>query len=162
MFTQTIYPILIFTTNNYQAKWFKIDKNKKNKLQEIDRIFDEKEIYSDAEGMFKIRGRGVTVRSGSVEDWNEERRHEFKEHLKKCIIKTRELWNNGAYRKCIVVTPPIIKNQVIDALHYYIPHLTFDYISGNFLHNSLYPSLLSNIYKNLPPTKYSTQILIKV
>ena len=157
-----LYPVLIFVTNNYQAVWFRLDEENKNKLQIIDKIIDQKEQYSDAEGTYKTRSGGATIRSGSAQDKNEEHRHETQQHLTKCGVKTQEFWNTHIYHKLFVVTPRMIKNQVKNELKKTIPNTELEFILGNFISEPSHKKLLSYLHNQLHSIEHPSTILIGI
>lgn len=143
------YPIFILATNNYHTTWFKIEEDNLNMLQILDELIDTKEWSSDHEEEFKTRGQGGMVRSGSGEDWNKEREHEFKEHLKKVMEKTKYLWNKEKYQTFFLVSPEIIKNSMKKELTPLISSKEINYIPGNFLQPSLHSTLLAHIHEHV-------------
>lgn len=157
-----LYPILIFVTNNYQAVWFRLDEENKNKLQLIDKIIDQKDWFSDAVGTFKTRVGGATIRSGGAEDWNNERKHEIQEHLTRCKTKTKDLWNTGTYHKLFVVTPRMIKNQVKNELEKIFPHLELELILGNFISESSHKKLLSYLHNHIQLIEHPATISVGI
>jgi hypothetical protein len=112
-------------------------------IELVDSFKVSKPEYTDFEGEFKIRGRGLTISSGSIKETDDESiirnfLRELKKHLSRLKLHIQKIY---------LLAPPQTKNKIKDSLPVQDREKVEKVVSGNF--SRFHPiDLLERVYSS--------------
>lgn len=126
------YPSLLVVTSTEEVYWYKVFSDRIKKLDEAN---TEEWSLSDKEGHFEKSTHGETLGSAGIDIENAEDKRVIEKHTKKVAEKTKELWDSK-YKHLMLLAPDYLKNFVEDELEEKLNLSDFNYLEGNYTHES--------------------------
>ena len=126
------YPSLLIVTSTEEVKWYKVFSDRIKKLKEA--TTNEWNL-SVKEGHFEKSTKGKTLGTTGIDIENAEAKQIIEKHTKKVAEQTKELWDSK-YKHLMLLAPDYLKNFVEDELEEKLNLSDFDYLEGNYTHES--------------------------
>lgn len=141
------YPVLVCITNTHKAVWLSLPEGRGP--VEIESFSTPKAIFSDKESYFKSGIRGNVFRTGTSIDLNRQWLHETRTHLQTVGEKTKLHWQPGNFKRLVVAAPEEIKQTLEREFTKTLKKVPYRFIAGNYIHKSVFPTLIARIKKPL-------------
>ncbi len=122
------YPSLLLIASIYEANWYELEKNS---IKLINSLSKDKSSYTDREGYFITRGRGVKLQGGQPDSVSDLRMQKREDNVSEYARKTNELLRQKPYVHFCCALPQRLKGFFDDELQ--APNkMDIRYLFGNF------------------------------